>query len=28
VRARSTNIRINWFGIGWRPVFSQKPEPT
>lgn len=23
VRARSTNIRIDWFGIGWRPVFSE-----
>jgi len=24
VRARSTNIRINWFGIGWRPVFAEE----
>ena len=22
VRARSTNIRIDWFGIAWQPVFS------
>jgi hypothetical protein len=26
VRARSTNIRINWFGIGWRPVFSESAD--
>ena len=28
VRARSTNIRVKWFGIGWRPVFSEQSEHT
>ncbi len=26
VRARSTNIRIGWFGVGWRPLFSDSGD--